>query len=374
MYTGVATLTETATPGHYMYKSSDGGVSWSPVNSLTEHRGIHKLAFDPANPDTLFVCVGSNYGHNPNKDIALYKSTDAAQTWTKLCDFADSRGCMQTFVIDPDNSNNMWVGFFSTASGVYKSEDGGLTWSAMNGPHGAMTQNSRIFYFKPTLYFADGGNIYNSNDRGATWNYVLGVPSMVNWIFEGMTSTTTASAQRRAVSRAGSSTSMIYAASASGLFSISGAAAAGNGRFQIAISQRYGQRRTAREHRSPLAHLFLNRTRRVVTELLTPLAHLFDDLTFATRHGFECERTRLRQLGRFDLERDQPRDRIDRRSHRRGFETFRSDRQHVAPEHLVDELDLTVADVRAREGHRARRPGLRHDRIARATSPSSRRR
>jgi hypothetical protein len=228
MYTGVATLTAAASSGHYMYKSADGGVSWSPVNSLPAHQGIHKLAFDPADPNTLFVCVGSNYGHNPNQGLALYKSTDAAQSWTLLCDLDDTLGSMQTFVIDPDDSNSMWAGFFNTASGVYKSVDGGLTWSAMNGPHGAMS-NSRIFYFKPTLYYADGGQIYNSNDRGATWNYVMGVPSMVNWIFEGMTSSTTASAQRRAVSRAGSSTSMIYAASASGLFSISGAAAAGNG-------------------------------------------------------------------------------------------------------------------------------------------------
>ena len=223
MYAGVATNNNSAPTNSYLFKSVDEGTTWTQVTSLTS-KGIHHIEFDPNNPDIIFCCVGSNYGHNPNSGVALYKSTDAATTWTKLCDFNDSVGFMQTLTIDPDNTDYMWCGFFGPASESYGSTDGGKTWSAVkinNNPVYA----GKIYYYKPSLYTAIGNMVWKSDDKGTNWTLVMEVPAQVEWIFKNFATASNAPGMRSA----SATSAPIYAASDTGLYSIFGFGVSGNG-------------------------------------------------------------------------------------------------------------------------------------------------
>ena len=223
MYAGVATNKNSSATDSYLFKSVDEGATWTKVTSLTS-KGIHHIEFDPNNPDIIFCCVGSNYGHNPNSGIALYKSVDAALTWIKLCDFADSVGFMQTLTIDPDNTDYMWCGFFGPASESYGSTDGGKTWSAVkinNNPVYA----GKIYYYNPSLYTAVGNMVWKSDDKGANWTLVMELPAQVEWIFKNFATASSVSGMLTA----SGTTAKIYAASDTGLYSIYGFGVSGNG-------------------------------------------------------------------------------------------------------------------------------------------------
>ena len=72
-----------------LYKSTDAGSSWKAVLTVSEHTGVTDAAFDPRNPDVLYAASYQRRRHvwtliNGGPESALYKSTDAGATWTRL--------------------------------------------------------------------------------------------------------------------------------------------------------------------------------------------------------------------------------------------------------------------------------------------------
>ena len=177
--------------GDGIYKSSDAGKSWTHLG-LRDGEQINGLAVDPRDPDRVFAAVmGHPYG--PNAQRGLYRSTDGGTTWQKVLGKNEDTGA-STVVIDPKNSSIVYAALWASRNppwrlsdslqiwqdgGLYKSTDGGTTWSQLkNGlPAGvgrigldvSRSDTSRIYAW---VNFADGCGIYRSNDAGASWTKV----------------------------------------------------------------------------------------------------------------------------------------------------------------------------------------------------------
>lgn len=111
--------------GGGMFKSTDGGTSWSKMNmnlGLTSANIVNSIAIDPKNTDIIYIAT---YG-------GVYKSTDGGMSWTWITE-SISRGefIIQCIAIDPTNTQVIYAGA-GEDKGVYKSIDGGISWTQIN--------------------------------------------------------------------------------------------------------------------------------------------------------------------------------------------------------------------------------------------------
>lgn len=149
------TLYATASGG--VYKSVDGGTTWSfSNNGLSE---TSTIAIDPNNPTTLYVVSG--WG-------AVSKSSDSGINWSAISSGLPSQPILD-LAIDSNLSSNMYAATFG--NGVYKSIDGGSNWSPANS--GLTIIYTRVLAIDPitptTLYVGGNGGVFKSTDGGANW-------------------------------------------------------------------------------------------------------------------------------------------------------------------------------------------------------------
>tara|TARA_B100000767_G_scaffold275771_1_gene315352 strand:+ start:2049 stop:5240 length:3192 start_codon:yes stop_codon:yes gene_type:complete len=124
--------------GYGIFKSINGGKTWKSMG-LENTRNIHRVIIDPSNPNTVYVAaIGSPWGEHPERGI--YKTVNGGKSWKKILYVNDKTGAAD-LVIDPKNSNKliaaMWEHkrdpwFFKSGgkgSGLYVSFDGGDNWS-----------------------------------------------------------------------------------------------------------------------------------------------------------------------------------------------------------------------------------------------------
>jgi photosystem II stability/assembly factor-like uncharacterized protein len=172
--------THSSTSG--VFRSTDGGASWSAVSSgLPEFPGILALAIDPQYPNTLYAGTQFN---------GVFKSTDWGASWTAINFGLPTDPTAQrlvgvtALVIDPRNTSTVfaWVG----GNGVFKSTDGGASWSAASSGLPAQPFGLSFLAIDPqapsTLYAGKSGiGVFKSTDGGATWNSVnSGLPNNFN--------------------------------------------------------------------------------------------------------------------------------------------------------------------------------------------------
>ncbi len=172
--------------GNGIYKSIDAGKTWKHLG-LRNGQQISMMAVDPGNPDRLFVAVvGHPYGPNPERGI--YRSLDGGVTFTKVLGIDENVGGNDV-KIDPANpqivyaamwearegpwENAAWNG---TRGGIYKSADGGTTWNKLSGglPDGIIQAYIAIAPSDPRKLLASVAtkgvvHLYRSDDAGAHW-------------------------------------------------------------------------------------------------------------------------------------------------------------------------------------------------------------
>lgn len=128
-----------------IFKSLDGGKSWKNMG-LTETKLIHRIRINPFNPDEVVVAaLGSAWG--PNRERGVFKTTDGGKSWKNVLFVNDSTGCAE-LVMDPTNPKkliaSMWEfgrkpwTFVSggKGSGLYISYDGGENWKKIGAKEG----------------------------------------------------------------------------------------------------------------------------------------------------------------------------------------------------------------------------------------------
>ncbi len=124
--------------GYGIFKSINGGKTWKSMG-LENTRNIHRVIIDPSNPNTVYVAaIGSPWGEHPERGI--YKTVNGGKSWKKILYVNDKTGAAD-LVMDPKNPNKliaaMWEHkrdpwFFKSGgkgSGLYVSFDGGDNWS-----------------------------------------------------------------------------------------------------------------------------------------------------------------------------------------------------------------------------------------------------
>jgi photosystem II stability/assembly factor-like uncharacterized protein len=117
-----------------MWKTSNGGTTWTPIFEKQPTLSIGDFALEPGNPEVIYVGTGeANVRNSVSFGRGMYKSTDGGATW-RFIGLGDTRHIARVMV-DPRNVNTVWVcavGHMSGPNaerGVFVSRDGGETWS-----------------------------------------------------------------------------------------------------------------------------------------------------------------------------------------------------------------------------------------------------
>jgi photosystem II stability/assembly factor-like uncharacterized protein len=187
--TGEAAIRGNTTYGTGVYKSINAGRTWKNVG-LKDSRQIGALIVHPQNPDIVLVAaLGHAFG--PNQERGIFRTSDGGKTWTKVLGKDENTGGIDV-VFDPHNPNivfaSLWQArrqpwFFSSGgpgSGLYRSEDNGVTWKRLEGnglPDGILgkigiavsgADPNRIY----AMIEAKEGGLYRSDDAGEKWTRV----------------------------------------------------------------------------------------------------------------------------------------------------------------------------------------------------------
>ncbi len=175
-----------------VWKSSDGGASWTPLTDNQPSLAIGDLALDPTNPEIVYAGTGEpSTGGNNYYGAGLLKSTDGGKNWTLLgADRFGGTGIAK-IIVDPVNANTLYVANTRTGTegpslpprGIFKSTNGGQSWEALlscDEPScvGA-TDLALLATNPPTLLGGfDGYGVARSTDGGANWQLISnGLPS-----------------------------------------------------------------------------------------------------------------------------------------------------------------------------------------------------
>lgn len=183
--TGEANNRQSASWGNGVYKSTDGGKSWSHMG-LDDTQSIGRVVIDPTNPDVLYVAaLGHLWGPNPER--GLFKTSDGGKTWNKVLFINDDTG-VSDVAIDPQSPTTLYAAAYERrrtvwgfngggpGSGIYKSTDGGATWNKLTTdlPAGDSGRIGIAVYRKnPNIVYAliqnAEGGVFRSEDKGLTW-------------------------------------------------------------------------------------------------------------------------------------------------------------------------------------------------------------
>jgi photosystem II stability/assembly factor-like uncharacterized protein len=157
-----------AANGGKLLKTSDGGTHW-----IAGTLDVRKLAIDPQDPDTVFALVNDQSSGQPAK------STDGVASWSRLNLPLASNDLVIDLAIDPQDSGMVYAG--TAAEGVFKSTDGGESWSLANS--GLPQEGISVLAIsggEPTTVYAGtviecdecgdlGDGIFKSTDGGSSW-------------------------------------------------------------------------------------------------------------------------------------------------------------------------------------------------------------
>jgi len=183
--------------GDGVYKSTDAGQSWVNVG-LKNTRHIANVIIHPEDYNTVYVAAQGAV-HGPSEDRGVYKSTDGGETWSKML-YVDENTGVSSLVMDKNNPRILYAATWQhrrypwmvesggPGSAIYKSEDGGETWSKMtNGLPDMMgkiglsvsaANSNKVFAIVESEKSVSG--LYRSDDGGKHWKLYSTNPSITS--------------------------------------------------------------------------------------------------------------------------------------------------------------------------------------------------
>lgn len=198
--------------GNGIYKSTDGGETFANMGLGDSHH-IVKILIHPKNKDVVYA---ASMGHlfSPNKERGVFKTTDGGKTWSKILYINENTGVID-LIMNPQNPDILFASAYEkyrypwhfeaggVNSGVYKTTDGGMNWNKLSSglPQGPLGRiGLSLFLSKPNVVYAlvenlnpkdpskplntkgmmntyrddyydqlVGGELYRSDDNGITW-------------------------------------------------------------------------------------------------------------------------------------------------------------------------------------------------------------
>ena len=212
-----------------LYKTTDGGETWTPILTISEHTGVNEVHLDPRYPDIIYAAAHQRRRHvftliDGGPESGLYKSTDAGQTWKKInkglpagdkgriglaisladsdyiyaiveaqrgqggffrslnggaswekrSGYSSSGNYYQEIMGDPKDRDRV----YSMNTFLQVTDDGGKTWEALGDRSKHWDSHALWINPKNTNYYLNGndGGVYESFDRGKTWKFMPNLP------------------------------------------------------------------------------------------------------------------------------------------------------------------------------------------------------
>ena len=188
---GEVTVRGNVSSGYGIWKSEDAGETWKSCG-LPKSRHIPRIVIDPQNPDIVYAAVLGNI-YKPTSERGVYKSTNGGKTWSKILFESNHAGAVE-LVIDPKNPRNLYAATwrvkrtpYSLSSGgegsiLWKSTDRGNSWEKISGNEGfakgilgiigvtvSPVNSNRVWAIVENK---ESGGVYRSDDGGETWSHV----------------------------------------------------------------------------------------------------------------------------------------------------------------------------------------------------------
>ena len=216
--TGEANIFRSSNAGCGVYKTVDGGKSWS-LSGLENTFTIGRIRINPQNSDIVYVAA-TGHEWTPNEDRGLFKTTDGGKNWSKIL-YIDKNTGVYDLVLDPKDPNTIYCTswerirlkwndprtYESTRNnGIWKSTDAGESWKKINSGLPAQNKMGRIGIdiaaSNPSVLYAyvdnyelayeakpgetdsygrqranviKGATIYRTSNSGDTWTQVSGL-------------------------------------------------------------------------------------------------------------------------------------------------------------------------------------------------------
>jgi photosystem II stability/assembly factor-like uncharacterized protein len=190
--TGEQTVRGNVSPGYGgFWKSLDAGETWKKMNLNIDQVQVGRIAIHPKNPDVVLIAVMGDLFKN-SSDRGLYKTTDGGDTWSKVL-YTNNRAGAVDVSIDKNNPRIVYASTWNIrrtpyslesggeGSGLWKSTDGGDTWKNISGNEGlpggtwgisgvaiSPINSKKIF----ALIENQDGGLYRSDDGGNSWKKV----------------------------------------------------------------------------------------------------------------------------------------------------------------------------------------------------------
>jgi hypothetical protein len=194
--TGEANNRQSSSFGAGLFKSADGGETFTYMG-LRETQTIARIVVHPTDPDVVWVAAGGHlFGPNPERGV--YRSSDGGRTWTQVLKVDENTGATD-IVLDPSNPNTLFAATYQRrrtaccfvgggpGSGIWRSDDGGDHWSRLTGhglPEGTMGRISlNMTRANPDLVYAQIEVAANkapklSDDEKARWTRLARADSL----------------------------------------------------------------------------------------------------------------------------------------------------------------------------------------------------
>ena len=189
--TGETAIRGNIMPGDGVYRSRDAGETWERVGFAESH-GIAKIRIHPTDPNIVYVASFGKYGA-ASDERGLFRSTDGGDSWERIL-FRDERTGAVDIALDRNNPDVIYAALWEAfrkeytmssggpGSGMFKSVDGGDTWTEITRSAGMPTEgvvgriglavssanSGRVFAL---FEHADGG-LFRSDDGGDSWELV----------------------------------------------------------------------------------------------------------------------------------------------------------------------------------------------------------
>lgn len=198
--TGEGKIRSHISVGQGIYKSLDAGKTWA-LMGLEQTGRIPRIVIDPRDANVVLACaLGHAYGPQPERGV--FRTIDGGQTWSKVLFVDENTGCSD-IAMDPKNPRVLFAGMWhleihtwgrdsgGPGSGLFKSTDGGVTWKKLSGSALPTRQVGKVAVAiarsNPNRVYAmietgdgiplngqptDNGQVWRTDDAGATWRIV----------------------------------------------------------------------------------------------------------------------------------------------------------------------------------------------------------
>ena len=174
-----------------LYKSTDAGLSWTQILSISDQAGVIDIASDPTDPDKIYAAGWDRIRNNTESTVygngsKIYRSNNGGTSWTSLDEdngLPEVPNSRISIEMDPGNPSVLYASYVGTGlglQGIYKTTNGGTSWSSIPIPTdgGGDVMGNFGWYFdgiqlnpyNTDELFVEGVDLWVTNNDGDDWN------------------------------------------------------------------------------------------------------------------------------------------------------------------------------------------------------------